>query len=120
MDFLSLEIKARCPDPGRIRAILKAQKARFQGLDPQSDTYFRVPSGRLKLREGNIENALIHYKRAITVSIYGNNGKNTFASQFIVTRKPLKVTLVIRSDILSINGNEDTVSCPVNWNYFGT
>jgi predicted adenylyl cyclase CyaB len=27
------------------------------------DTYFRVATGRLKLREGNIENALIHYDR---------------------------------------------------------
>lgn len=27
------------------------------------DTYFNVPQGRLKLREGNIENALIHYLR---------------------------------------------------------
>jgi adenylate cyclase class IV len=64
MSSLSLEIKARCPDPSRIRAILKTHKARFKGLDCQIDTYFRVPSGRLKLREGNIENALIYYKRA--------------------------------------------------------
>ncbi|MBL0146366.1 MAG: class IV adenylate cyclase [Chitinophagaceae bacterium] len=27
------------------------------------DTYFNVPNGRLKLREGNIENALIYYER---------------------------------------------------------
>jgi len=62
--MISVEIKARCSDPARIRGILKARKARFKGLDHQIDTYFRVPSGRLKLREGNIENALIYYKRA--------------------------------------------------------
>ena len=28
------------------------------------DTYFHVPNGRLKLREGNIENNLIHYHRS--------------------------------------------------------
>jgi adenylate cyclase class IV len=33
------------------------------GEDHQIDTYFRVPQGRLKLRQGNIENALIHYDR---------------------------------------------------------
>jgi len=27
------------------------------------DTYFKIPSGRLKLREGNIENSLIYYDR---------------------------------------------------------
>jgi predicted adenylyl cyclase CyaB len=64
MGSLSLEIKARCPDPNRIRKILIARGACFKGLDRQVDTYFRVPSGRLKLREGNIENALIYYKRA--------------------------------------------------------
>lgn len=61
---LSIEIKARCAEPARIRAILQSHKARFKGLDHQIDTYFRVPFGRLKLRKGNIENALIYYKRA--------------------------------------------------------
>ncbi|MEO6453304.1 MAG: class IV adenylate cyclase [Ginsengibacter sp.] len=32
----------------------------------QADTYFNVPSGRLKLREGNVENALIYYERQNT------------------------------------------------------
>jgi adenylate cyclase class 2 len=35
----------------------------FIGLDHQVDTYFNVEKGRLKLREGNIENALIWYER---------------------------------------------------------
>lgn len=61
--MISIEIKARCSDPARIRKILKARKARFKGLDHQIDTYFRIPSGRLKLREGNIEKALIYYRR---------------------------------------------------------
>ena len=64
MNRLLIEIKARCPAPLSIQAILKAHNARFIGLDHQIDTYFRVPNGRLKLREGNIENSLIHYNRA--------------------------------------------------------
>lgn len=35
----------------------------FIGTDHQIDTYFNVTHGRLKLREGNIENALINYSR---------------------------------------------------------
>ncbi|MBC7868207.1 MAG: class IV adenylate cyclase, partial [Gloeobacteraceae cyanobacterium ES-bin-316] len=35
----------------------------FKGTDRQVDTYFKVETGRLKLREGNIENALIWYDR---------------------------------------------------------
>lgn len=36
---------------------------KFIGTDHQIDTYFNSTIGRLKLREGNIENALIHYVR---------------------------------------------------------
>jgi predicted adenylyl cyclase CyaB len=36
---------------------------RFIGEDHQVDTYFLVEKGRLKLREGNIENSLIYYER---------------------------------------------------------
>lgn len=42
---------------------LRGHGPRFVGEDRQVDTYFNVPQGRLKLREGNIENALIHYLR---------------------------------------------------------
>jgi len=46
-----------------VRAILHARHADFRGTDHQIDTYFKVNHGRLKLREGNIENALIYYER---------------------------------------------------------
>jgi predicted adenylyl cyclase CyaB len=57
------EIKARCNDAEKIRQVLKSHKARFVGTDRQRDTYFNCKNGRLKLREGNIENTLIHYQR---------------------------------------------------------
>ena len=60
---LNVEIKARCTDPDRIRAILRKEGARKEGLDHQIDTYFESPNGRLKLRQGTIENSLIHYRR---------------------------------------------------------
>lgn len=63
MRVINIEIKARCASPERVRTVLRERKARFAGLDHQVDTYFRVPQGRLKLREGNIENALIYYRR---------------------------------------------------------
>ena len=64
MSFLNIEIKARCPRPEFIRQWLMDQGARFAGTDQQTDTYFKVSKGRLKLREGNIENNLIYYERA--------------------------------------------------------
>jgi len=63
MAYTNIEIKARCKNPDSIRVILRAHKAVFKGTDHQIDTYFKVPHGRLKLREGNIENNLIYYER---------------------------------------------------------
>ena len=63
MAHLNVEIKARCEEPERLRQILADRGADFRGVDRQIDTYFNCPSGRLKLREGNIEHALIHYER---------------------------------------------------------
>lgn len=59
----NIEIKAQCDNQARIRAVLQERKARFVGVDHQIDTYFQVPNGRLKLREGTIEHNLIHYDR---------------------------------------------------------
>jgi len=59
----TFEFKARLKDDLRVRAALKKLRARFVGTDHQIDTYFRVANGRLKLREGRIENALIFYHR---------------------------------------------------------
>lgn len=62
----NIEIKARCRDLNKTRDILNSNKADFKGIDHQVDTYFSSKNGRLKLREGNIENNLIHYERENT------------------------------------------------------
>ncbi len=63
MAFINIEIKAKCFHPEKVEAFLLSNGARFVGLDHQKDTYFNVPAGRLKLRQGNIENSLIFYNR---------------------------------------------------------
>jgi adenylate cyclase, class 2 len=63
MSFLNVEIKARCSDPVSVREYLLSKGADCKGIDEQTDTYFNVKQGRLKLREGNIENNLIYYER---------------------------------------------------------
>lgn len=63
MSHINVEIKTRCADHNKVREILKAKFADFKGVDHQIDTYFKVNTGRLKLREGNIENFLVYYDR---------------------------------------------------------
>jgi len=64
MRVVNYEFKARIRDEQRVRDALKTLNARSIGTDHQVDTYFRVPAGRLKVREGRIENALIFYRRS--------------------------------------------------------
>lgn len=59
-----IEFKARVNNPAATESLLHSLNPVFKGEDRQVDTYFNVASGRLKLREGNIENALIWYDRA--------------------------------------------------------
>jgi adenylate cyclase class 2 len=63
MKLKNLEFKARISDPEEKEQRLLTMKPVFKGIDNQVDTYFKIASGRLKLREGNIENALIYYER---------------------------------------------------------
>jgi adenylate cyclase class 2 len=61
--FINIEIKARTQKVDHIRQYLLRNGAEFRGIDQQTDTYFQVPNGRLKLRQGIIENNLIWYQR---------------------------------------------------------
>lgn len=63
MSIKIIEIKAKANQIENVRKVLAEKAADFKGIDHQVDTYFKVPKGRLKLREGNIENTLIHYHR---------------------------------------------------------
>jgi adenylate cyclase class 2 len=64
MKCVNFEFKARLNNEQRIREALKRLDARSIGTDHQIDTYFRVAVGRLKVREGRLENALIFYRRS--------------------------------------------------------
>lgn len=66
MSFINVEIKAKCFHPKDVEAFLLNANAYFKGIDYQKDTYFNVANGRLKLRQGNIENNLIYYERSNT------------------------------------------------------
>ena len=61
---LNFEFKARTDNLHLLEQKLLELNPLYKGEDHQTDTYFNVPSGRMKLREGNIEQALIYYQRA--------------------------------------------------------
>ena len=73
MAFINIEIKARTSKADVIRQYLLNHEAELHGTDEQTDTYFNVAEGRFKLREGNIENNLIYYKRVENTAIKQSN-----------------------------------------------
>jgi adenylate cyclase, class 2 len=79
MQPLNIAIKARCEDLNSLRAFLIEHQARFVGTDHQEDTYYHVAQGHLKLRQGTIENALVHHDRSLHPT-----GKTVCISRFPV------------------------------------
>jgi adenylate cyclase class IV len=63
MNIKNYEFKAKVQNIDSYENKLLTLNPLFKGMDHQVDTYFNVQHGRLKLREGNIENALINYDR---------------------------------------------------------
>ena len=63
MNIKNFEFKAKVENLEKYESKLLTLNPIYQGLDHQIDTYFNVQKGRLKLREGNIENTLINYDR---------------------------------------------------------
>ena len=60
---INFEFKAKHRDIAEAESILLQHHPLFIGEDHQIDTYFNAATGRLKLREGIIEHALIFYQR---------------------------------------------------------
>jgi adenylate cyclase class 2 len=63
MNIKNVEFKAKVDNLEQYENKLQSLNPKFVGLDHQIDTYFNAQVGRLKLREGSIENALINYDR---------------------------------------------------------
>jgi len=63
MNIKNFEFKARVDELEKFETKLLTLNPDYKGLDHQIDTYFNATEGRLKLREGNIENSLINYDR---------------------------------------------------------
>jgi adenylate cyclase class 2 len=63
MSIQIIEFKAAIPDIAAAEIKLQTLSPFFKGEDHQVDTYFNTTHGRLKLREGDIESALIWYDR---------------------------------------------------------
>ncbi len=93
MAHINIEIKAKCRDFSIVQDYLQ-RNAEFKGIDTQTDTYYRVNRGRLKLRQENIENALIYYKR--------ENKNNPKESKVILYPNPEVVLESILNQALGI------------------
>lgn len=109
MPILNIEFKAKAKDIAALEMLLLQHDPLFIGEDHQTDTYFNVQSGRLKLREGNIENALIRYERediagakSSHVLLYQHQPDNTL-KEILVKTLGIKAVVDKRRKIYFIN-----------------
>lgn len=66
----NIEFKAYCSDPQEVRAICSSIGAKLISHHEQTDTYFSVSKGRLKLRQSDIYgNSFIYYNRSDSPSL---------------------------------------------------
>ena len=63
LDYKDYTLKARVIDLDPLHARLKELNATFVGTDYQRDHYFATTKGKLKWRQGTIENLITHYER---------------------------------------------------------
>lgn len=110
MSHRNIEIKARCADASFIRSFLVSHMADFKGTDEQTDTYFNVASGRLKLRQGNIENSLIFYNREniagpkmSQVSLFPVGSESNLLKQILTSAYGIKVEVKKKREIYFID-----------------
>lgn len=64
-NYKDYTIKAKVSDTETIERLLTQMNANYVGLDIQTDFYFETEKGKLKYRQGTIENLITHYERAI-------------------------------------------------------
>ena len=63
LNYKDYSLKAKLQNFEEIERILEMLGAHYIGQDRQTDTYFETPRGKLKLRQGSIENLIAHYER---------------------------------------------------------
>jgi predicted adenylyl cyclase CyaB len=96
----NLELKARCGDLAAAAKSAQALGAQRQGVLVQTDTYFRVPHGRLKLREHEAGRAeLIAYSRPDAVEFRPSEYQVVPVPNPIELKSALATALGIRGEV---------------------
>ena len=67
--YKDFTIKAKLTDLDAVEKAIIALEAKFVGEDVQTDHYFETSKGKLKWREGTIENLITHYERFLEAGI---------------------------------------------------
>jgi adenylate cyclase, class 2 len=100
----NIEIKLRCDDHAKVYRRAIDAGAADQGLLHQRDTYFRVPTGKLKLREirtgDRIESQLIAYVRPTGIEPRASDYLIASVADADVTRHVLGRSIGIDIDVV--------------------
>ena len=97
----NVEIKARLTDPEATRRLVAAAADGPATVLEQADTFFRVASGRLKLRKfGDGTAELIHYERPDTTAPAGSRYAKCAVPDAVALRELLTAALGVRGRVV--------------------
>lgn len=97
----NVEIKARLQDPEATRRLVAAAADGPATTLEQTDTFFRVAAGRLKLREfGDGTAELIHYERPDTTAPAGSRYAKAALADGAELRALLEAALGVRGQVV--------------------
>jgi predicted adenylyl cyclase CyaB len=94
----NIELKARVSDAPRLRAVVAALVGSPQSLE-QHDTFFRVPRGRLKLRETELGAELIRYDREDAAGLRSSEYEVVAVPDPVGLRRVLSAALGMRGEV---------------------
>ncbi len=97
LNYRMVELKARVNDYNFLRKKLSALGAEYKGTFEQSDQYYSIPEGRLKLRtvKGNNNAELIYYERK---NIAGPKNDNVF---ILRVQEPEDLTNILKKVLVA-------------------
>jgi adenylate cyclase, class 2 len=96
----NIEIRAKCHDLARVRQLVQALAATYEGVLKQTDTYFDAPHRRVKLREMQGKPAeLIVYARANDPAARASDYYIVPVPQPLLLKAALAAALGIRGEV---------------------
>ena len=107
----TIEIKARCQNPERIKEILKTVDAKYQGCNNETDSYLKNNGHILKLRESGNVVTIFKYTEATTTNRLYRQVSNSLMKDLLIKTCGLDKVITKHREIYIIDNVKINIDC---------